>query len=95
MIKGAKLSAEHPSICIWKGNYPLCRFTSYISKAAATAAFSDSTLPSMGIWTMVSAKAAISWLKPFPSFPMRKAAGPPHFAGGGGKATEGSARLAA
>ena len=25
---------------------------------------------------------------------MRKAAGPPHFAGGGGKATEGSARLA-
>ena len=53
-----------------------CRLTSNMSTAAATAAFSDSAFPCMGIRIRPSAHSATSSLNPFPSFPMRNAVPP-------------------
>ena len=56
--------------------YPrLCRAASKRMTDAATAAFSDSTLPCMGMRTFSSASAAISSLRPLASLPISSAAG--------------------
>ncbi len=54
----------------------LCLPASNMSTAAATAAFSDSARPCMGMRTRQSAHSATSPLRPFPSFPMRNAVPP-------------------
>lgn len=62
------LSARHPFL--------FCRYASYNNTVDATAAFSDSTLPSIGMLILLSAHAAVSFRSPLPSFPIRKADAP-------------------
>ena len=54
------------------GNYSyLFRCTSYINNAADTAAFNDSSSPSIGMITFLSARAVTSSLSPFASLPIK------------------------
>lgn len=46
---------------------------SYSKSAAATEAFKDSTSPDIGIFTRTSARADVSFVSPFDSFPIRTA----------------------
>ncbi len=63
---------KHPSQNL-SHHIRLCRYASYNSTEDATAAFRDSTFPSMGIFTNISAQAAVSFRRPLPSFPIKKA----------------------
>lgn len=56
--------------------YLRCLLTSNIRTADATAAFSDSTCPAIGIRIQVSAQSATSCRSPLPSFPIRNAQPP-------------------
>ena len=63
-------------VCLYlvvKASQSLWRMASYMRTVEATAAFSDSTWPFMGILILQSARAVSCSDRPFPSFPIRKA----------------------